>query len=160
MRIKPPPAALVELFRRLLPATGGDARTMFGCPCGFLSGNLFMGLFEDRLFLRLAESARAELLAEEGAEPFDPMGGRPMREYVVVPSAWLEGDQDETLRAWVAKATRYARSLPPKPAGRRKPAKPPSRVRPAQRAKRLRAMEAPLLSLRSSTKTRSAAVRL
>jgi TfoX/Sxy family transcriptional regulator of competence genes len=117
MRIKPPAPALVELFARLLPETGGAGRKMFGCPCGFLGGNMFMGLFEDRLFLRLAESDRAKLLAEEGAEPFDPMGGRPMREYVVVPAAWLEGDDDEKLRALATKAARYARTLPPR-AGR------------------------------------------
>jgi hypothetical protein len=117
MKIKPPAPALVELFGRLLPETGGVGRKMFGCACGFLGGNMFMGLFEDRLFLRLAEADRAALLAEEGAEPFDPMGGRPMREYVVVPAAWLEGDDDERLRAWVARAAHYGRGLPPK-AGR------------------------------------------
>ena len=127
MRIKPPAPALVELFGRLLPETGGDGRKMFGCPCGFIGGNMFMGLYEDRLFLRLSENDRAKLLAEEGAELFDPMGGRPMREYVVVPAAWLEGDDDETLRAWTARAARYGKSLPPKPAkaGSKKRAKAP-----------------------------------
>jgi len=114
MKFKRPSPALVELFSRLLPATGGDGRSMFGCPCGFLGGNMFMGLFGDQLFLRLSEPDRAKLLAEEGAEQFDPMGGRPMREYVVVPAGWLEGDADEELRAWIAKSARYAKSLPPK----------------------------------------------
>jgi TfoX/Sxy family transcriptional regulator of competence genes len=133
MRIHPPTPALVELFGRLLPPTGGDARTMFGCPCGFLGGNLFMGLFEDKLFVRLAEADRARLLAEEGAEQFDPMGGRPMREYVVVPAAWLEGDDDRRLADWVAKAARYGRSLPPKA---RKPARKPAAKKPAANKRR------------------------
>jgi TfoX/Sxy family transcriptional regulator of competence genes len=115
MRIKPSPPALVELFQELLPVTGAEARRMFGCPCGFLHGNLFTGLFEDKLFVRLAEADRAALLAEEGAQPFDPMGGRPMREYVVVPGMWLEGDDDDKLRDWMMKAARYARTLPLKP---------------------------------------------
>jgi TfoX/Sxy family transcriptional regulator of competence genes len=114
MRIRPPSPALVKLFGGLLPPTGGERRNMFGCPCGFLGGNMFMGLFEDRLFLRLAEHDREELLAVEGAEPFDPMGGRPMREYVLVPAAWLEGDDDERLHSWTLKAARYGKSLPPK----------------------------------------------
>lgn len=125
MQLKRPPPTLVELFQKLLPETGGDGRTMFGCPCGFLGGNMFMGLFGDRLFLRLGEGDRDKLLAEEGAEHFDPMGGRPMREYVVVPSAWLEGDLDDDLRAWTAKSVRYAKTLPPKvakAAGKKKPA--------------------------------------
>jgi hypothetical protein len=40
MRIRPPAPALVELFGRLLPETGGEARKMFGCPCGFVGGNI------------------------------------------------------------------------------------------------------------------------
>jgi len=121
MKFKRPGPALVELFGSLLSAARGDARSMFGCPCGFLGGNMFMGLFGDQLFLRLSEDDRVMLLAEEGAEPFDPMGGRPMREYVVVPAAWLEGDADNDLRAWIAKSARYAKTLPPK--ARRPPAK-------------------------------------
>jgi len=42
MQFKRPQSALVELFQKLLPETGGDGRTMFGCPCGFLGGNMFM----------------------------------------------------------------------------------------------------------------------
>jgi hypothetical protein len=134
MRIKPSPPALVELFGELLPPTGGEPRRMFGCPSGFLGGNLFTGIFEDKLFVRLAEVDRKALLAEEGAEPFDPMGGRPMREYVVVPSAWLEGDADDELRAWMLKAARYARSLPPK--SRRPAAKRPAARKPPAKANR------------------------
>jgi hypothetical protein len=127
MKFKRPSSVLVELFGRLLPETGGDGRGMFGCPCGFLRGNMFMGLFGDQLFLRLSESDRVALLAEEGAELFDPMGGRPMREYVVVPAGWLEGDADDDLRAWVAKSARYAKTLPPKAAKAPAKKKPPKR---------------------------------
>jgi len=105
---------------------------MFGCPSGFIGGNLFCGVFEDKLFVRLAEGDRNKLLAEEGAEPFDPMGGRPMREYVVFPSEWLEGGDDEVLRSWMAKAASYARSLPPKSA--RRAAKKPASTRKPSRA--------------------------
>jgi TfoX/Sxy family transcriptional regulator of competence genes len=133
MRIKPPSAALVTLFRELLPKTGGTERTMFGCPSGFLAGNLFCGVFENKLFVRLAESDRNKLLAEEGAEPFDPMGGRPMREYVVFPGDWLEGGDDEVLRSWMTKAASYARGLPPKSA--RRAAKKPASTRKPNRAR-------------------------
>jgi hypothetical protein len=39
-----------------------------------------------------------------------------MREYAVVPQAWLEGDADDDLRTWIAKSIRYAKTLPPKAA--------------------------------------------
>jgi hypothetical protein len=42
MRIRPSAPALVELFHCLLPETGGETRKMFGCPSGFLGGNLFI----------------------------------------------------------------------------------------------------------------------
>jgi TfoX/Sxy family transcriptional regulator of competence genes len=114
MRIKPSAPAVVELFQRLLADVSGESRIMFGCPSGFLGGNLFTGVFQSRLFVRLAEPDRAKLLAQEGAQAFDPMGGRPMKEYVVVPDAWLEGDADDVLGNWIAKAATYARTLPPK----------------------------------------------
>jgi TfoX/Sxy family transcriptional regulator of competence genes len=134
MRIKRSEPSLVELFATLLPDSGGQARTMFGCPCGFIGGNMFTGLFEDKLFVRLAEEDRAVLLAKEGAELFDPMGGRPMREYVVVPSPWLEGESDDELRAWMAKAAGYARTLPAKV--RRRTAKRPAAKKTAASKKR------------------------
>ena len=131
MKFKRAAPALVELFQGLLGQTHGNARTMFGCPCGFLNGNMFMGLFGDQLFLRLSETERTHLLGEEGAEAFDPMGGRPMREYVVVPADWLEGEADAQLRAWVAKSAAYAATLPAK-----KPRKPAGRSSAKTSAKR------------------------
>ena len=44
------------------------------------------------------EAKREQALALDGAERFDPMGGRPMREWVVVPAShsdeWLRLAQD------------------------------------------------------------------
>ncbi len=73
------------------------------------------GLFVKQFFLRLGENDRGELLRIEGASEFDPMGGRPMREYVVLPDSMLE-DQDE-LQSWLTRSIGYTRSLPPKPIG-------------------------------------------
>jgi hypothetical protein len=119
VKLKRPSAPVVDLFQQLLTGTGGEPRVMFGQPAGFVNGNLFMGLFGDSLFVRLAEGDRAELLGVEGTALFDPMGGRPMREYVVVPAGWLEGDADSELRAWARKAIDYGAALPPKTKGAR-----------------------------------------
>jgi hypothetical protein len=138
MRIKPPSPALVSLFRELLPATGGQERSMFGCPSGFIGGNLFCGVFEDTLFVRLAEADRARLLAEEGAEPFDPMRGRPMREYVVFPAGWLEGGDDDLVRSWMLTAAAYAKALPPKAGKAAKTAATPSTPKKPSKPSRAR----------------------
>lgn len=124
MKFKKPPPWLVELFDSLLTQTIGDRRLMFGHPAGFVNGNMFAAVFGDSIIVRLAETDRAALLAHEGAETFDPMGGRPMREYVVLPVAMLE--DEEAVRAWMARALAFADELPPKekkPVKRRAPKK-------------------------------------
>jgi hypothetical protein len=74
---------------------------------------MFCGLHEDRLIVRLPEAERARLLRQEGAHLFEPMPGRLMKEYVVVPTPLTNPD----LRKWMAAALDYAAGLPAK-AGR------------------------------------------
>ncbi len=122
MKFEKSPPWLVELFGDALAGTPGERRQMFGYPCGFLNGQLFCGLFASSMFVRLGEADRAELLAVEGARVFDPMGGRPMREYVVLPPALL--DDAGELRNWLSRASAYASALPPKKSAARKRASP------------------------------------
>jgi len=49
----------------------------------------------------------------KGAKQFEPMPGRVMREYVVVPKVLLNAP--EQLHAWVEKSLAYVSSLPAKP---------------------------------------------
>ena len=98
-------------MRATAPMPGIAPRKMFGCPCAFINGQRFAGLFEDTLFVRLAEADRAALLQQPGARLFDPMQGRPMKEYVVVPSA-LHASEAE-LAEWLKKAAGYVQTLPP-----------------------------------------------
>ena len=88
-----------------------DYRPMFGCPAYFTGGNLFAGVWQETLMLRLSEDDRAEVTAAGGG-PFEPMPGRPMKEYVALPPSMV-ADPDATA-AWVRKAAAYAASLPPK----------------------------------------------
>jgi TfoX/Sxy family transcriptional regulator of competence genes len=108
------PPELIEVFESVMPGPPAVARKMFGYPAGFVNGNMFMGLHEHRFVLRLPEEERTRLLAIRGAETFEPMAGRPMREYVVVPASLLA--DPEGLEAWVAKALAYVAAMPPKAA--------------------------------------------
>ncbi|MBW1880896.1 MAG: TfoX/Sxy family protein [Deltaproteobacteria bacterium] len=101
---------LVALFEEICPDTPTEARKMFSYPCGYLGGNMFVGTFQEALWVRLDDASRAELLAIPGAKPFEPIPGRPMKEYVVVPEAWHE--DLPTLRKWVERARAYAATLP------------------------------------------------
>jgi len=107
------PTQLVDLFAAVLP--GGptiEKRQMFGYPCAFVNGNMFTGLHQESLIVRLAENDRLRLINEDGAEQFEPMPGRVMKEYVSLPDSILN-DQSR-LAEIVATAKQYAASLPPK----------------------------------------------
>jgi TfoX/Sxy family transcriptional regulator of competence genes len=99
------------IVRDLLP--GAEMRRMFGYPCVFVNGNMLAGLFDDFMMMRLSPTDRQAFLQLDGAREFSPMPGRPMREYVAVPSDILA--DDERLAAWLERGRAYAESLPAKP---------------------------------------------
>ena len=92
---------------------------MFGYPAAFVNGNMATGLHQADWMVRLGEPERAALVAK-GGHPFEPMPGRPMREYVVLPKAVL--GERRALAQWVKRGVDYTASLPPKQqAGKAKP---------------------------------------
>jgi TfoX/Sxy family transcriptional regulator of competence genes len=113
--------AAKALFASVMP---DDPRVvvkpMFGSLGAFVNGNMFAGLFADRIGVKLLdEKARAELAATEGAGPFGPEE-RPMGGYVAAPEAWAQ--EPERIAEWVARAFEGVSALPAKPP---KPTKPP-----------------------------------
>jgi len=111
---RPASNEVVQLFQNMVPPVPDiTVRKMFGYPAVFVKGLMFAGVFQDSIIVRLSPEDRASLLQVEGAALFDPMGGRPMREYVVVPESVLKSGHE--LSAWMDKALNYAASLPPKP---------------------------------------------
>jgi len=106
------PAHLVERFGEiadLVPAA--DRRLTFGYPTCTVNGNMFMGLHKDRFILRLPESDRVSFIEAYDAPIFEPMPGRPMREYVVVPDQLLAG---HGIDDWITRSLAYAATLPAK----------------------------------------------
>ena len=72
---------------------------MFGMPCLKNSnGKAFAGYTDGAMVFKLAGASHTEALALSGANLFDPMGGRPMKEWVVVPAEhstrWIEFARD------------------------------------------------------------------
>lgn len=71
-----------------------EASQMFGMPTLKVKGKAFAGLFKDAMVFKLKGVHHAAALALSGAKLFDPMGGRPMKEWVQVPkqhaSAWVK----------------------------------------------------------------------
>ena len=109
----------VQLFHKIIPSVPDvTVRKMFGYPAAFVKGFMFAGVHENNIILRLSPEDRASLLQVDGAALFEPMAGRPMREYVVVPEAVLKSGHE--LSAWMDKALNYSASLPPKPPKKKK----------------------------------------
>lgn len=106
------PPALVERFGAVLDGyPAAQRKPMFGYPAAFVGGNMATGLFADRWVVRLPDTEIADALAA-GAEPFEPMPGRPMKAFVVIPAA--DVDDDAAVRRWVERGIAHAGNLPAK----------------------------------------------
>ena len=130
-----PAAKLVERFDANLPKQAQvERRQMFGCPCAFVNGNMFAGLHQQDIVLRLPEPRREALIASGAARQFEPMG-RVMREYVALDEASSRG---AALTGLMREAFTFASALPPKLPKklRASKAKPAARVAKAPRAPR------------------------
>ena len=104
---------VLAAFDSLVPGSEGvERRKMFGYPCAFLNGNMFMGVFQEQIFIRLSAEDRDAFLDLDGARGFEPVEGRIMREYVIVPD-WMMERGDE-LRGWIERSEDYVSSLPSK----------------------------------------------
>ncbi len=112
MKMPRPSAETVAWFDTTVPlgAPGVLRQQMFGQPCAYVNGNMFMGLFGEDMILRLPPEQR-EQMAGLGGAPFEPMG-RPMKEYVTVAPA-VRADAAE-LDRWVSRSLEFASQLPAK----------------------------------------------
>ncbi|HVT61234.1 MAG TPA: TfoX/Sxy family protein [Thermoanaerobaculia bacterium] len=117
MEWKKAPQWLVEAFANLVPADPAvERRQMFGYPAAFANGNMFIGVHQENLVLRLPETDRERFVTRHAAEVFSPMPGRPMREYLIVPHDLVRRPAE--LAPWIALSLRYAATLPPKAAAK------------------------------------------
>ena len=124
------PEELKTLIERLMQPIDCERRPMFGYPAYFIRKHLFAGLFQDKLFVRLSPAQLAELQeAIPDLRSLEPMPGRPMKDYTVIP-AGLREDVGKMARL-LDEAAEWCRSLPPKAskgkAARKAAGKPSSR---------------------------------
>jgi TfoX/Sxy family transcriptional regulator of competence genes len=116
MSMPKPDQQTKELFAAVVPNDPRvTTRPMFGNLAAFVNGNMFAGLFGNDLFVRLPEDVRADLITQGIGTPFEPMPGRPMREYVVLPKDWQA--TPDRLREWTDRAMQTAAILPMKTPG-------------------------------------------
>jgi TfoX/Sxy family transcriptional regulator of competence genes len=114
---KPSPELVDRFHAAVADIDGVELRKMFGFPAAFVAGNMAAGIHQESVMVRLPAEERAARLAD-GWSLFEPMPGRPMREYVALPSD--VADDLTATRGWIERAAAYARTLPPKAAKPRK----------------------------------------
>jgi TfoX/Sxy family transcriptional regulator of competence genes len=99
-------AALVEGFEC-------QKKPMFGHEVYWVKGNMFAGVFASQVWIRLSRDDQADFFeAYEDAKLFEPMAGRPMKDYVVLPDAVLA--DNKVANTWLEKAYNYTATLPEK----------------------------------------------
>jgi TfoX N-terminal domain len=109
MEWKKAPAELVEFLTNIMKNKNCDYKKMFGYPAYFINGNMFLGVHGDKLFLRLSDPDVAELTKNRtDVAYFEPMPGRPMKGYVVLPKSIYS---DRLFSELLEKSERYVSSL-------------------------------------------------
>lgn len=108
---------LINLLEKMMLNYRCDRRVMFGAPTFFVNGNMFAGVHEDTIIIRLSELDLKEIFnLFKDVKPFTPMGNHIMKEYAAVPESFVE--KPVVLKQWLDKSYKYASSLPHKAAKR------------------------------------------
>jgi len=100
-------------------------KPMFGNLAGFVNGNMFAGLFGEDLFVRLPDD-EAAAVRSDGGRDFEPVPGRAMRGYVLVPQDWRA--RPHAVAPLVERALELTSRMPAKAA------RPPKARKPSTRA--------------------------
>ncbi len=95
-------------------------KKMFGTSSWFMESNdqMLAGVWGDGVMVRVGQDEAQRLIERCDAESFDPMGGRPMREYVYLNAEQIS--EDIELTRWLETAAGFASTLAIK---KRKPRK-------------------------------------
>jgi TfoX/Sxy family transcriptional regulator of competence genes len=113
MEWKKAPTALVDFITEKMKTIKCDYRKMFGYPAYFINGNMFVGVHGDKLFLILSDADIAEIMKNcENVSAFEPMPGKAMKGYVVLPKSVYS--DDKLFVEYLNKSIKYVSSLPPK----------------------------------------------
>jgi TfoX/Sxy family transcriptional regulator of competence genes len=69
---------------------GAVPAKMFGMPCYKVNGKMAVGVYENGIVLKVGEKKAKDMTSSGAAQPFEPMPGRPWKEWVL-----LTGDFDK-----------------------------------------------------------------
>ena len=108
-----PSESLLDFLEETRVGVEFERRKMFGQWALFLRGHMFTGVFQDDIFVRIRpeEQDMVRELSDE-IEQFEPLKGRAMKEYLVLPPAIVEDKQ--TLISVLNRSIDFVSTFPPK----------------------------------------------
>jgi hypothetical protein len=107
------PESLKKLLEDALEGVDCEKRPMFGYPAYFINRNMFIGLFQDQLFLRLSPDQLPALMKKyPSIRNLEPMPGRPMKAYFALPRGLYESPR--AFREAINASAEHTRKLAPK----------------------------------------------
>ncbi len=110
---KKPNEELSKFLEEKIAVFNVNRKKMFGCPTYFVNSNMLAGVFENDIFIRLSEPDREKIVSEyDEVNPFEPIKGRIMKEYVVLPESIY--NDPEKFPEWLNRSYHYVSSLPSK----------------------------------------------
>jgi len=113
------PDDLKEFLAEKMKPLDCTMKKMFGSECYFINNNMFIGVHQDCIFMRLSSEDRAIALnGEDEIMLFEPMKGRVMKEYILLPEQIF--DDSIQFEKYLAQSLRFVNSLPPKLPQKRK----------------------------------------
>lgn len=95
----------------LVRKKGIEEKKMFGGVGFLLHGNMLVGVWKDSLIVRVGPDAYEDALLEAHVKEFD-ITGRAMKGWVLIEPKSLEND--DALKAWIQRATKFVGKLPKK----------------------------------------------
>lgn len=98
---------LADRVRRVLDGRRVTEKKMFGGLTFLVNGNMFVGIVQDTLMVRVGPDAYEAALTKLHAREMD-FTGKPLRGYVYVDPAGLKG---RALKAWVERGWVFGSSL-------------------------------------------------
>lgn len=111
MAWKKPNKELTEFLEEKMASFDCQKKMMFGSQVYFVNNNMMSGVHQDDIFTRLSEQDKEDIFASyDEASPFEPMKGRTMKQYVMLPESLY--NDSEKLDEWLERSYRYVSSLP------------------------------------------------
>lgn len=104
---------MIDLLDKSMAGIESRRRIMFGYPAYFINDNMFAGLFQNQLYVRLSAVQQEKLNTEfDFINHLEPITGRPMKAYFIMPDQVL--NDYEKLTTILSEAAENAATLKPK----------------------------------------------